>query len=62
MITSLYVKNVAVIKELNIDFNSGLSVLTGETGAGKSVIMDCIGILIGTRPIKGKIRYGEQML
>ena len=60
MITSLYVKNVAVIKELNIDFNSGLSVLTGETGAGKSVIMDCIGILIGTRPIKGKIRYGEQ--
>ena len=60
MITSLYIKNVAVIKELNIDFNSGLCVLTGETGAGKSVIMDCIGILIGTSSIKGKIRYGEQ--
>ncbi len=60
MISSLYIKNVAVVKELNIDFNSGFSVLTGETGAGKSVIMDCIGILIGSRSVKGKIRNGEQ--
>lgn len=60
MISSLYIKNVAVVKELNIDFNSGFSVLTGETGAGKSVIMDCIGILIGSRAIKGKIRNGEK--
>ena len=60
MITSLYIKNVAVIKELNTDFHTGFSVLTGETGAGKSVIMDCIGILIGVRSIKGKIRHGER--
>ena len=60
MITSLYIKNVAVIKELNTDFHTGFSVLTGETGAGKSVIMDCIGILIGVRSIKGRIRHGER--
>ena len=59
MITSLYIRNIAVVKELNIDFSSGFSTLTGETGAGKSVIMDCIGILLGSRPIKGKIRPGE---
>ncbi|MGM9632513.1 MAG: DNA repair protein RecN [Eubacteriales bacterium] len=59
MITSLYIKNIAVIKELNIDFSNGFSVLTGETGAGKSIIMDCIGILLGSRSIKGKIRSDE---
>lgn len=60
MITSLYVKNIAIIKELNIDFTNGFSVLTGETGAGKSIIMDSIGILLGSRSIKGKIRNGER--
>ncbi len=60
MITSLYIRNIAVVKELNIDFSNGFSTLTGETGAGKSVIMDCIGILLGSRPIKGKIRHGER--
>ena len=60
MITSLYIKNIAVIKELNTDFHTGFSVLTGETGAGKSVIMDCIGILIGVRSLRGKIRHGER--
>lgn len=59
MISSLYIKNVAVVKELCIDFRGGLSTLTGETGVGKSVIMDCIGILLGSRPTKGKIRQGE---
>lgn len=59
MIASLHIKNVAVIKELSIDFSNGFSTFTGETGAGKSVIMDCIGILIGTRPVKGKVRHGE---
>lgn len=59
MISSLYIKNVAVVKELSIDLSEGFSVLTGETGSGKSVIMDCIGILIGARSAKGKIRNGE---
>lgn len=60
MISSLYIKNVAVIKELNIEFSDGFSVLTGETGAGKSVIMDCIGILVGSRKLGGKLRNGER--
>ena len=60
MITSLYIKNIAIVKEINIDFSAGFSVLTGETGAGKSVIIDSIGILLGSRPIKGKIRNGEK--
>lgn len=60
MISSLYIKNVAVIKELSVDLGGGFSVLTGETGAGKSVIMDCIGILIGSRKIAGKLRNGER--
>ena len=59
MITSLYIKNIAVIKEINIDFSSGFSTLTGETGAGKSVIIDSIGILLGSRSFKDKIRNGE---
>lgn len=60
MITSLYIKNVAVVKELNLDLSGGFSALTGETGAGKSVIMDCIGMLIGTRKLGGKLRNGER--
>lgn len=59
MITSLHIKNIAVIKEADIDFMQGFSVLSGETGAGKSVIIDSIGILLGSRSAKGKIRSGE---
>lgn len=59
MITSLHIKNIAVIKEADIDFRQGFSVLLGETGAGKSVIIDSIGILLGSRSAKGKIRSGE---
>ncbi len=59
MITSLYIKNIAVIRELNIDFSNGFSALTGETGAGKSVIMDSLSILLGSKSIKGRLRHGE---
>ncbi|MBQ6895074.1 MAG: DNA repair protein RecN, partial [Clostridia bacterium] len=54
------IKNVAVIEELNIDFFKGLSVLTGETGAGKSIIIDSIGLLKGDRGSKSIIRSGEE--
>lgn len=59
MLTSLFIKNIAVVKEINIDLSSGFSTLTGETGAGKSVIIDSIGILLGSRSYKDKIRNGE---
>jgi DNA repair protein RecN (Recombination protein N) len=60
MLKQLYIKNVAVIEELNIDFLKGLSVLTGETGAGKSIIIDSIGLLKGDRGSKSIIRSGEE--
>jgi len=62
MIKHLFIKNVAVIEELNIEFNEGLSVLTGETGAGKSIIIDSINLLKGERASKSLIRSGEDKL
>lgn len=59
MLTSLHIENIAVIKNADIDFNSGFTVLTGETGAGKSIIIDSINLLLGTRPSKDLIRTGE---
>ena len=49
MLKHLYIKNFALIKELNIDFQSGFSVITGETGAGKSIILGAINYLLGQR-------------
>ena len=60
MLKQLYIKNVAVIEELSIDFYKGLSVLTGETGAGKSIIIDAISLLKGDRGSKSIIRSGEE--
>jgi len=60
MLKHISIKNVAVIEEVNIDFSSGLSVLTGETGAGKSIIIDSINLLKGERGSKSLIRSGEE--
>ena len=49
MITNLHIKNIGIIEDLNIDFNNGLNILTGETGAGKSLIIDSINIICGGR-------------
>lgn len=59
MLQSLHVENIAVIKNLDIDFEKGFSVLSGETGAGKSVIIDSINMLIGNRTPRELIRTGE---
>lgn len=58
MLTTLYIENIAVIKQTNIDFGSGLNVLTGETGAGKSIVIDAISAIIGQRTSKDIIRTG----
>lgn len=60
MITSLYVKNVALIKELELTPESGLNVLTGETGAGKSVIIDSLNFVLGDRADRSLITHGEK--
>ncbi|MBL4604791.1 MAG: DNA repair protein RecN [Flavobacteriaceae bacterium] len=49
MLTSLSIKNYALINELNIDFSSGLSIITGETGAGKSILLGALGLVLGNR-------------
>ena len=59
MILSLHIENVALIQHLEMDFSQGFHALTGETGAGKSILIDSIGLLIGSRGDKTLIRTGE---
>ena len=61
MITTLHIKNIGIIGDITIDFNKGLNVLTGETGAGKTLIVDSLGIIAGGRFSKEMIRKGEKM-
>ena len=59
MITNLHIKNIGIIDDIEIDFNKGLNVLTGETGAGKTLIIDSLQIISGGRFSKDMIRKGE---
>ncbi len=59
MLKFLSIKNVAVIENVNIEFKCGFNLLTGETGAGKSIIIDSLNMLKGERTSKGLIRNGE---
>ena len=59
MLKSLYIKNYILIDELRLDFKSGFSVFTGETGAGKSILIDAIGLLMGDRFSSDLIRHGN---
>ncbi len=61
MLLHLKIKNIAVIEEADIDFKDGLNVLTGETGAGKSILIDSISMLTGVRSNRELIRTGETM-
>ncbi len=59
MLQNLYLKNYILIDELRLDFKSGFSVFTGETGAGKSILIDAIGLLMGDRFTADMIRHGS---
>lgn len=59
MITKLHIKNIGIIEDIEIDFGQGLNVLTGETGAGKTLIIDSLQIISGGRFSKEMIRKGE---
>lgn len=59
MISTLHIKNIGIIDEILIDFSKGLNILTGETGAGKTLIIDALGIVSGGRFSKEMIRKGE---
>ena len=59
MLKELRVSNFAIIEDIKVEFNEGMTVLTGETGAGKSLIIDTISLLLGARADTDMIRYGE---
>ncbi len=60
MLTSLSVRNLAVIERIDLEFGDGLTVLTGETGAGKSILLDALGLVIGRRADISMIRPGSE--
>lgn len=60
MLKELSIENIAIVKKECIEFDNGFSVLTGETGAGKSIIIDSIGLIMGARFSKEMIRSGEE--
>ena len=60
MLKELTIKNFALIDEITVELTAGLNVLTGETGAGKSIVLDAIGLLCGRRASMNFIRKGEE--
>uniref|UniRef100_UPI003FEF30F0 DNA repair protein RecN n=1 Tax=Eubacterium sp. TaxID=142586 RepID=UPI003FEF30F0 len=58
MLKTLDIENIAVIEKASVDFSSGLNVLTGETGAGKSIVVDSINAIMGERTSRELVRYG----
>ena len=62
MLTALSINNVVLIDKLDLEFKSGLSVLTGETGAGKSILLDSLGLVLGNRAEASMIRQGADKL
>src|SRR5690625_2128480 len=60
MLTELSIRNFAIIDDINISFHAGLTVLTGETGAGKSIIIDAVQLLTGSRASVDYIRHGAK--
>src|SRR5690349_3785814 len=58
MLKTLYAKNYALIEEVDIRFANGLNILTGETGAGKSILIDALGLVLGNRASSEDVRHG----
>lgn len=58
MLTALSIRNVVLIEALDLEFSAGLGVLTGETGAGKSILLDALGLVLGDRADSGLVRAG----
>src|SRR6187402_2259599 len=60
MLRQLAVHNIVLVERLELEFEPGLGVLTGETGAGKSILLDALGLALGARADTGLVRSGEQ--
>lgn len=61
MLTCLHISNVVLIDKLNLEFGAGLNILTGETGAGKSILLDALSLALGGRADAGLVRHGIDM-
>src|SRR6476469_5382481 len=60
MLTGLSIRDVVLIETLDLEFGAGLGVLTGETGAGKSILLDALGLALGARADSGLVRSGQE--
>ena len=60
MLTSLYIKNYALIDELNVEFNNGLTIITGETGAGKSILLGGLSLVLGKRADLSQVKNTDE--
>ena len=60
MLNSLFIKDYALIDSISVEFGKGLNIITGETGAGKSILIDAMGLLLGERASTEVIRKGAE--
>lgn len=60
MLSSIQIKNFALIESLELDFHAGMTVITGETGAGKSIVIDALGLALGERADTSVVRFGTE--
>ncbi|MCH8091226.1 MAG: AAA family ATPase [Proteobacteria bacterium] len=60
MLRSLSIRDIVLIDRLDFSFRKGLCVLTGETGAGKSILLDALGLTLGARAVTGMVRHGAR--
>jgi len=60
MLLNLHIRNLALIEELEVDFSDGLNIMTGETGAGKSIIIGATSLALGGKVDKGFLREGTE--
>ena len=60
MLLNLHIRDFAIVDNLEIDFSPGMSALTGETGAGKSILLDALGLLLGDRADATSVRHGQE--
>ncbi len=60
MLSHIHLKNFAIIEKLDLELKTGMTALTGETGAGKSILIDAIGLVLGDRAESGVVRHGER--